>query len=276
MVWPGPCGCWATQSTCQDVISPTCLLSSFIPSFCQPVYCHRQPIYLANSSLAEFPALLSRVAVGPVPTCHGVAGAWRLLDNAVNLSRRHPVMLSTVIVYNVIMSTRLSTVIEGAGHWFFVLSCLHVPAPSQLGAGHWLSCSFMPACACTVSTRSGALVFMCLHACMCLPQATVTVSTHLSACLAPVSCSQNEATHCALMACPILSILLLIAGGHQGAIHSANSCQALWRAVAGTPGYFSYSHITRQDRMAMTQALRSIGLLSCARRVVKAQDAACG
>jgi hypothetical protein len=41
----------------------------------------------AIGNLAEFPALLSRVAVGPVPTCHGVAGAWRLLGYPVSMSK---------------------------------------------------------------------------------------------------------------------------------------------------------------------------------------------
>jgi hypothetical protein len=61
----------------------------------------------AHGSLAEFPALLSRVAAGPVPTCHGVAGALRLLGYAVNLSRRHLANLSTVIVYTIILPTCL-------------------------------------------------------------------------------------------------------------------------------------------------------------------------
>jgi hypothetical protein len=101
---------------------------SKLQSSCQPVYCHRlhsllssstlssghrQHTYIANGNLAEFPALLSRVAAGPVPTCHGVAGAWRLLGYPVSMStlqsscqpvychrlHRQPVNASTVIHY---------------------------------------------------------------------------------------------------------------------------------------------------------------------------------
>jgi hypothetical protein len=41
----------------------------------------------------------------------------------------------------------------------------------------------------------------------------------------------------------LLIVLLLIVNmqvAHQGTIHSADSCQALLRAVAGTPGYFCH------------------------------------
>jgi hypothetical protein len=71
-----------------------CLLSSSTSPTRQRVYCHPLQTYIVHGSLAWFPALLSRVAAGPVSTCHGVAGASRLLDYAVNMSTRHPVNLS--------------------------------------------------------------------------------------------------------------------------------------------------------------------------------------